>query len=384
MRKTVFLSFLGLMVSAVIPFVSAQTVSPRTALPVISGQVLDAETGDPVDFAGVFFSGTTRGMTTNEDGSFSLRLPGEGTYDLVATQIDYVTQSHTVHSQSLTDTVIVFRLKRSSLQVPDVVIREKRKVGVSYKNVFWRKFFGVDALNERLIKAENPDDVHFSFNLSTKRLRAECNKPIVVINNVLGYKIYYTLSEFTYDYNSVVTILRGYPRFEPLTPKNERQAEEWRQQREAAYRGSMMQFTRVLYDGSLQKAGFVVQGIVRTDSSQNAYTDWREQKRIRDAQIFLTKPLPVRQLVKTPPYAPQGAKELISDQSMMVSELIKKEAKKRKDRTDTLTLFTLHFKNNLIFFYSDGSYYPPSEVVKESYDRYGIISLLPWDYEEGL
>ena len=321
-------------------------------------------------------------MTTGEDGRFSIRIPGDGTYDLVAHHIDYETSSVTLQATALTDTVFNFSLRPKSMSISEVVVREKRRIGMGLRNLFWMRFFGVTELKNKVIQAENTDDVHYSFNADTRILKASAEKPIQVVNHLLGYRIYYTLSEFSYDCKALITILRGYPRFEALEPESEAQAETWRTNRLAAYHGSMMHFTRSLYDGKAPKEGFIVQGIVRQDTPSSD-PDWRENKRIRDAVVLLTKPLPLRQLVKENPQAPEQAKTLETSNSLMVSELLKKNEGKRKERTDTTTLFTLHFRNNNIFFYPDGSYYPPADIVKESYDRYGILYLLPWDYTPG-
>ena len=367
---------------------AAQTDSIAVSTPrmrTLSGCVTDAETGEPIDFVSVFFSGTTRGMVTDEDGRFEIRLPGDGTYDLVAAHLDYVTESRTLQIGALTDSVVDFRLKHKVFQISEVVVREKRRIGNGYRNMFWMRFFGVTALKDKVIKAENPKVVHFSYNTDTRILKASADEPIEVINNYLGYRIFYSLSEFAYNYRSMVTTLRGYPRFEPLEPADEAQAETWKNNRLDAYHNSMMHFTRSLYTGTMPRENFIAQSIVRPeDEAQPDDDDWREQKRIRADKILLSKPLPLRSLVSTnDASAPEKAKTLNTENSLMISELIKKKEGKRKERTDTTTLFTLHFKKNLIYFYPDGSYYPPTDIVKEAYERYGILYLLPWDYTPG-
>lgn len=366
----------------------AQTDSVAVSTPrlrTLSGCVTDAETGEPIDFVSVFFSGTTRGMVTDEDGCFEIRLPGDGTYDLVAAHLDYVTESRTLQVGALTDSIVNFRLKHKLFQINEVVVREKRRIGNGFRNMFWMRFFGVTALKDKVIKAENPKVVHFSYNTDSRILRAAADEPIEVINNYLGYRIFYSLSEFAYNYRSMVTTLRGYPRFEPLQPADEAQAETWRNNRLDAYHNSMMHFTRSLYTGTMPRENFIAQSIVRPDDEQPADgNDWREQKRIRADKILLSKPLPLRALISSNDReAPEKAKTLNTENSLMISELIKKKEGKRKERTDTTTLFTLHFKKNLIYFYPDGSYYPPTDIVKEAYERYGILYLLPWDYTPG-
>ena len=401
----------------------AQTDSVAVSTPrlrTLSGCVTDAETGEPIDFVSVFFSGTTRGMVTDEDGCFEIRLPGDGTYDLVAAHLDYVTESRTLQVGALTDSIVNFRLKHKLFQINEVVVREKRRIGNGFRNMFWMRFFGVTALKDKVIKAENPKVVHFSYNTDSRILRAAADEPIEVINNYLGYRIFYSLSEFAYNYRSMVTTLRGYPRFEPLQPADEAQAETWRNNRLDAYHNSMMHFTRSLYTGTMPRENFIAQSIVRPDDEQpadgndrafplpyalrvllkpdlgrNVLLYGKAGQRIaeqrynaktlhRADKILLSKPLPLRALISSNDReAPEKAKTLNTENSLMISELIKKKEGKRKERTDTTTLFTLHFKKNLIYFYPDGSYYPPTDIVKEAYERYGILYLLPWDYTPG-
>ena len=57
----------------------------------VAGTVSDAESGETLPFASVFFSGTTYGTTSDKEGNFLLRADKPGTYDLVISFTGYET-----------------------------------------------------------------------------------------------------------------------------------------------------------------------------------------------------------------------------------------------------------------------------------------------------
>lgn len=64
----------------------------------VRGQVLDAETGAPVPFAGVFFTGTTVGISADLDGRYYLETTDSEAKELQASLIGYATVRKTVQT----------------------------------------------------------------------------------------------------------------------------------------------------------------------------------------------------------------------------------------------------------------------------------------------
>ena len=71
------MKFLNVICSIVLLFLSF-SMSAQNAGIIVSGQVLDSVTGESVPFAGVFIKGTTTGVSTDEDGFFSISAPSGG------------------------------------------------------------------------------------------------------------------------------------------------------------------------------------------------------------------------------------------------------------------------------------------------------------------
>ena len=69
----------------------------------VRGTVTDAATGEPLPFAGVYFDGTTIGISTDLDGCFSLETRSADAKVLTAHLLGYVSQSVTVNKGSFTE-----------------------------------------------------------------------------------------------------------------------------------------------------------------------------------------------------------------------------------------------------------------------------------------
>jgi TonB-dependent starch-binding outer membrane protein SusC len=82
----------------------------------ISGTVIDGGTGDPLPGVSVLLKGTTNGTTTNNDGSFTFRVPADGV--LVVSFIGYMAQEIPINNRSS----ISIGLKPDVAQLEEVVV----------------------------------------------------------------------------------------------------------------------------------------------------------------------------------------------------------------------------------------------------------------------
>ena len=69
--KNMRLLLTGLLCFIAVGFVSAQNIN-------VTGTVKDATNGEPIGFAYVQIKGTTTGTSTNDDGTFSIKVPKDG------------------------------------------------------------------------------------------------------------------------------------------------------------------------------------------------------------------------------------------------------------------------------------------------------------------
>ena len=85
----------------------------------IKGKVTDANSGDPIPFAHVIFSGTTTGSTTDFDGNFSIKTntPGD---TLQVSYVGYKTKKKIVSKG--TSQVINFQIEEDAVALQEIVV----------------------------------------------------------------------------------------------------------------------------------------------------------------------------------------------------------------------------------------------------------------------
>ena len=81
----------------------------------VRGTVTDADTGEPIPFAGIFFKGTTIGLTADIDGKYTLETRDPAAQILVCQLLGYDTQEKAVKRGAFTE--VNFRLKLTDNQL---------------------------------------------------------------------------------------------------------------------------------------------------------------------------------------------------------------------------------------------------------------------------
>lgn len=84
------------------------------------GRVLDADTGKPVPYAGVFFKGTGDGANSGSDGSFSVATKDVQADTLVCYLLGYQTVERRVRKNQDTEVTFFLKLERSELKASSV------------------------------------------------------------------------------------------------------------------------------------------------------------------------------------------------------------------------------------------------------------------------
>ena len=87
----------------------------------IRGHVTDVETGEPIPFAGVYFEGTTTGLTADGDGFFFLETRDTTVKKLSCQILGYEPQSIPVKHGVLSN--VNFRLRRTDNRLSEVVVK---------------------------------------------------------------------------------------------------------------------------------------------------------------------------------------------------------------------------------------------------------------------
>lgn len=218
---------------------------------VIQGVVLNAENNQSVSKVNVFLSGTTFGVSTSQQGKFTLKqkIPA-GNYSLVFSHINYelVTKPLTITKADTIDFNTLLIPHKASLK--EVTVTAKKDAQWKKRlRIFKAEFLGTSNI-ARKCKLLNPWVLTLKTNADT--LFASALKEIEIENQALGYKVYCRLKSFVTTRGR--TNYLGMYRFEKLTPKDKRQAEKWAKKRHQTFYGSFRHLVcSILYERTAQE-----------------------------------------------------------------------------------------------------------------------------------
>jgi hypothetical protein len=251
----------------------------------IQGLVIDAESNTPLPGCNVFIANTTKGTSTDVDGTFRITGLQPIPYDLVISFIGYKTQAiSVVAGEPLRYKIMLSPITR---QLNEVIIRSKKvsrlKRG-TWLRTFRENFIGrSDNAND--CKLENPDIL--SLDKEGNVLTATSDTSLVLRNNGLGYRIKIMLE--MYKLNTVVGSIHyeGHMVYELITPRSRHQKVVWARNRLKAYYGSQMHFIRSLYNHTANKEGFffTLPSTAKTDSLMRPRSMLFNNRRIKIASI---------------------------------------------------------------------------------------------------
>ena len=238
---------------------------------IISGKVVNAETGAPMQGASVFAQNTTLGTSTDNSGNFKLYLP-EGGYDIIVTFTGFNSASKRITTSDMNDRDLSFQLKLEEKQMADIAVVSTSEVKdgwEKYGDFFLSEFIG-NTENSALCMIKNKETLRFFYYKRKNRLKVISDVPVIIENNALGYNIRYKLDSFTHEYATKVSVSSGSPLFEEMVTSDLNQLQKWSDARNKAYNGSILHFMRSIYNRELTGNGFEVQFIVNVNESEQA------------------------------------------------------------------------------------------------------------------
>jgi len=259
-------------IAALLPvlFLSAIAFAQSTSF-LITGKIIDAATGAPLQGASVFAQNTTVGTATNAAGIFIVRLSNGG-YDLVVTFTGYETAAKRITTTDADAENLVIALKQKEKAMEEIAIKSSNEVKdgwLKYGDFFTENFMG-KTVNSKMCTIKNPEAIKFYFSKKRNRLKVLADAPLEIENPALGYKIKYTLDSFTHDYGTLVSSFTGYPLFVAMLASDSLQAASWQANRLVAYKGSILHFMRSVYNKTLKEEGFEVQLIAKLNGIDTA------------------------------------------------------------------------------------------------------------------
>jgi hypothetical protein len=221
----------------------------------LSGTLRDSLTQKPLEFASVFLASTTYGATTNASGQFTLAGVPAGPYDLIVSYVGYklLKRSITVRNGPQ---LLNLQLTPSAQQLKGVTVRPNPNRVSDYQK-FAESFLGQTSFSKQC-RIRNPDDVLVSYDADENELSASSPTFLQVDNAALGYRVKYYGLQFTLNFKLQYITFYGWPIFEEMAPRNNREQQRWRTNREKAYRGSLTHFLRSVYTNQVAGQGFLV------------------------------------------------------------------------------------------------------------------------------
>jgi hypothetical protein len=266
MKRFITLFFIGM---------TAHCIAQQDNQFTVFGKIVDTASQQPLPGASVFCQNTTLGTVSSAEGAFSLQLPNGG-YDLIVSYTGYETQVVRIGTNSAAHLSIALKQKDKSLQEVAVIGTNEVPDGLAkYGQFFMDNFIGTTPAAAQC-KIQNPGALQFYFSKKKNRLKVKAKEELVIINEVLGYKIKFQLDSFAHEYNTNISVYTGFPFFEEL-PGNDSLKSSWKQNRQRVYRGSRLHFVRSWHDRRLVDEGFAIEKVdphsatLRTTPVENPY-----------------------------------------------------------------------------------------------------------------
>jgi len=226
----------------------------------IKGRVTDAVTGKPIENASVYLDGTSQGTTSDSEGNFMLNNNLQTKAPLVVSYLGY--QSQTIKNYEQTN--LNLALKRKVMVLNEVTISTDQIRRARALRIFMNEFIGA---NNNDCAISNPDDIYFKYDKKQELLTADAEKPLVITNKVLGYKITFFLASFSRT--PLKTQYKGNYFFTEDTAGLKPAAiQKIIKARDDAYFGSRMHFIRALWANELDRNYF---SIYKTPRKEDIY-----------------------------------------------------------------------------------------------------------------
>ncbi len=222
----------------------------------LKGKVFDTAS-QPLPGATVYYEGTTLSTLTDENGEFTLSYDPKLSRPLVCSYVGYQTVFITDYNANQT---LVITLDVAVNALKEVVIKKDRFSRSAKMKVFKERLLGTTPFGRKTI-IQNENDIWFDYDERTLMLKAYSDKPLVIINPSLGYKITYELVDFeirfynlTIDPKGIAqSYYAGLSRYEELDA-----TAKMLKHRDIAYKGSSMHFFRSLVNEVWEKDVFLL------------------------------------------------------------------------------------------------------------------------------
>ena len=210
----------------------------------IDGRIVDKSTSEPLVGVNVFFSKTTWGATTDDNGFYTLTNIPAGQYELVVSMIGYEVEREQMIIKSDERFTLNFRLQSRAILMSEINVTAKTdRVWKKSYDRFRRSFLGTSKNGESCLIL---NEFVLTFDDNDQYFKAKASQPIRIENPELGYRITYILDDFEIDGTEVRYAGDHY--YESMSSKSKRQLKKWEKNRKKAYNGSLRHLLKTLTD----------------------------------------------------------------------------------------------------------------------------------------
>lgn len=385
----------------------------------IRGKITDQQTGKPLADALIYIGNTSIATNSDASGNYELKQIPDANYQLVCSLVGY--ELEVKSSENLNGAHINFALRHKDDNLETVVIQSYDPNGwKKWGKAFLDNFIGTLPFSNQCV-IDNKDDVKFRFHKKSNTLEVIALAPLQITNKYLGYKIHYDLVSFSNNFQTHFIYYAGFPVFKDISEtKNKRYQISCLEHRKETYLGSQMHFLRSVYKNTSAEQGFemrrleiqvnkekqrilnikipsqlevLAQGNLYENKpiySADSIAYFEKVKRQRsDIAILHPEKLYEKDILKGEIDSTKGKIFHFSDKLLIeyphkseLPEYAQFNFNHRVDAWVTAMLSTNKEKDVLIF--SDGSFYPPTDLLLEGYWSWSekISTMLPLDYQD--
>ncbi len=218
----------------------------------ISGQVVDAETKQPLPGAHVFIAGSMIGTVTDVKGNYDLHNVPMGAHRVYVSMLGFEPDFRDIMLRVGKDYTFDFELKESILEVGEITVEADRDKDWKKRLEKFTKMFIGETPNALETSILNPEVLDFEDKRGS--FTAVASAPLIIENRALGYRIQYFLKDFESTPSRVKYDGEGL--YEEMEAESEEQAKHWEEKRRAAFIGSFRHFMLALIAGRSEAQGF--------------------------------------------------------------------------------------------------------------------------------
>jgi len=234
---------------------------------ILRGKVQHASTKEAIVGASVYINNSSIGTSTTKDGSYSLRVPSTGNYEVVVVALGYQSESQRMESDSRKELNFLLHAKVQDIEAVEIApyLKDGWKEWGQY---FTETFIGRSrfAKNTKLL---NPEVLQFRYSKNKQLLTVKASEPLRINNKDLGYMISYDLSAYKMDFKNQYLFFEG----TVFMQSNAKVSNKILQHRKEVYASSLLRFLRSIYADNVVSEGYDIRVLKRVVNNQKVRAD---------------------------------------------------------------------------------------------------------------